>query len=192
LLAEYSAQAVAAELLGHLERHRAAIVADDAKVRGETRVALARVERAYRDAELPATYLGALVAELESALPEQWRALAAPFTELERGGFGIWRGGDLVSRVVYVFAGLAIGGLCVAAPFIPIWEKWFPFALAAGGWWLPDAQVWFHRRRYARRLGQLVRQMGGAQAALDRVVTVADLLPPDDPPNKLPPKTSPP
>jgi hypothetical protein len=180
LLTEYSAREVTAEVLTHLERHRAAIVGDDALVRRETRVALARVESAYVDSGLPQAYLRALIAEVESALPERWRGLATGFSDLEARGFGIWRGGDLVSRVVYVFAGLAVGGLCVAAPFIPIWEKWFPFALAVAGWWLPDAQAWLHRRRYARRLGDIVRDMAGAQPALDRVVTVADLLPPDD------------
>ena len=181
MLPEYSAQAVTTEVLTHLERHRIAIAEDPAKVRAETRVALARVERAYEDAGLPSAYLRALVAEVESALPERWRALASPFSQVEARGFGVWRGGDLVSRVVYVFAGLAIGGLCVAAPFIPIWEKWFPFALAVAGWWLPDGQAWLQRRRYARRLGEIVRDMAGAQPALDRAVTLSDLLPPDDP-----------
>jgi hypothetical protein len=164
--------------LAHLERHRTGIVTDEQKVRAEVRVALERIERAYVDAELPRPYLAALVAELESALPPRWLAVARPFTALETRGFGIWRGGDLVARIVYLFAGLVIGGLCVAAPFIPIWEKWFPFALAIAGWWLPDAQAWYQRRRHARRLGEIVRDLAGAQASLDRVVTVADLLEP--------------
>lgn len=178
MLDEYSAQVVTGEVLRHLERHRAAIVADNDKVRAETRIALARVEQAYADSGLPLPYLRALVAELESALPERWRSIAAPFSELETRGFGTWRNGDLVARVVYVFTGLVVGGLCVAAPFIPIWEKWFPFALAVAGWWLPDAQSWMNRRRYARRLGEIVRDMAGAQPALDRAITLADLLPP--------------
>jgi len=183
---EYSAQAVTAEVLEHLERHRADIVGDEAKTRAEARNALARVERAYADSGLPQAYLGALVGELGSALPAAWRALAEPFTALERRDFGIWRGGDLVSRITYVFAGLTIGGLCVAAPFIPIFEKWFPFALAVASWWLPDAQAALHRRRYARQLGRLVVQMARAQPALDRAVTIGDLLPPeeDDPTGK--------
>ena len=174
---------VTVEVLRHLERHRAAIVADDGKVRAETRTALARVEQAYAESGLPPPYLRALVAELESALPARWRAIAAPFSDLETRGFGIWRHGDFVARVVYVFTGLVVGGLCVAAPFIPIWEKWFPFALAVGGWWLPDAQSWLHRRRYARRLGEIVRDMAGAQPALERAVTLADLLPPSRDPS---------
>ena len=79
-----------------------------------------------------------------------------------------------------MFAGLALGGLCVALPFIPIWEKWFPFALAAAGWWLPDAQSAWHRRRYARRLGAIVKDMGARQRAIEARVTLADLLPSDE------------
>jgi len=187
LLDEYSAQVVTVEVLRHLERHRAEIAASEEKVRAEARIALARVEQAYGESGLPAPYLRALVAELESAVPERWRAVAAPFSELEARGFGIWRNGDFVARVVYVFTGLCVGGLCVAAPFIPIWEKWFPFALAVAGWWLPDAQTWLLRRRYARRLGEIARDMAGAQPALDRAITLADLLPPaHDPSPKEP------
>jgi len=168
------------EVLEHLERHRAAIAGDEARTRAETRVALTRVERAYAESGLPAPYGRALVEELESALPAAWRREAAPFTELETRAFGAWRGGDLVSRIVYVFAGLAVGGLCVALPFIPIWEKWFPFALAIAAAGLPEAQGWFQRRRYARRLGAIARQMASAQPALERAVTMGDLLPPPD------------
>lgn len=183
MLDEYSAQVVTVEVLRHLERHRAAIVSSEDKVRAETRIALARVEQDYTESELPLPYLRALVAELESALPDRWRAAAAPFSDLEARGFGSWRNGDFVARVVYVFTGLVVGGLCVAAPFIPIWEKWFPFALAVAGWWLPDAQSWLHRRRYAGRLGEIARDMAGAQPALDRAVTLADLLPPSRDPS---------
>jgi len=164
------------EVLRHLERHRAAIAASEEKVRAEARIALARVEQAYGESGLPAPYLRALVAELESAVPERWRAVAAPFSELEARGFGIWRNGDFVARVVYVFTGLCVGGLCVAAPFIPIWEKWFPFALSIAGYFLPDAQMRWQRRRYARQLGEVVRDFAALQPRLEEAVKLTDLL----------------
>src|SRR5262249_56291529 len=105
----------------------------------------------------------------------RWRAAARAFTALEQRSFGSWRGGDVYSRVVYVILGLVVGGLCVKAPFIPIWEKWFPFAMAAGGWWLPDAQAAWHRRPYARRLGELVRDVGSRQQALEAAGTLKEL-----------------
>src|SRR5262245_2558445 len=99
-------------------------------------------------------------------------------------GFGVWRGGDVYARIAFVFIGLAVGGLCLRLPFIPIWEKWFPFALAAGSWWLPDAQVAWHRRRYARRLGAIGSDVGSRQRALEAKVSLAELLPDDSAPRR--------
>jgi len=179
---EFAARRVASEVLGHLERRRADIAADDAAVRAELERALAPLRDAYRESALPAAYFEALEQELRDVIPGRWRAPAAAFTALEARGFGSWRGGDVYARVAYVFLGLVVGGLCVAAPFIPIWEKWFPFALAVAAWWLPDAQAAWHRRRYAGRLGAIVRDVGLRQPALEARVSLAELLPPAGPP----------
>jgi hypothetical protein len=176
---EFAVRRVALELIEHLERRRAAIVEDDGAVRAEVDRALLPLRDAYRDSALPPAYFAALEDELRSSLPARWRAAAVPFTALEARSFDSWRGGDIYARVVYTFVGLVVGGLCVAAPFIPIWEKWFPFALAVAGWWLPDAQAAWHRRRYARRLGAIVKDLGARQRALEARVTLADLLPSD-------------
>lgn len=168
---EFSAEKVAVDVLRHLERRRPEIVADEALVRQEVERALEPVRASYRESELPAPYLQALVDEVTATVPARWRSLAQRFTDLERRDFGLWRGGDVVARVTYVFVGLAVGGLCVAAPFIPIWEKWFPFLLAFLAWWLPTAQVALAKRRYARALGEMARQVGSAQRELDRHLT---------------------
>ena len=76
-----------------------------------------------------------------------------------------------MARVTYVLSGLALGGLMVWAPFIPIWEKWFPFVLALAAFFLPDAQLAFHRRRYARALGDIALTLAGAQPVLDAHLT---------------------
>lgn len=81
-----------------------------------------------------------------------------------------------MARITYVFIGLIIGGLCVEAPFIPIWEKWFPFLLAALAWWLPTAQLAWHKRRYSRALGGLVLELGRVQPQLDGTIRTEDLL----------------
>jgi hypothetical protein len=81
--------------------------------------------------------------------------------------------------VVYVLGGLLVGGLCVALPFIPIWEKWFPLAVGALGWWLPDAQALWHRRRYARALGRIVGAVAARQPALEARVSLKELASPD-------------
>ena len=176
---EFAARKVAREVIEHLERRRADIADDEGAVRAEVERALAPVREAYRESALPPAYFAALEQELTEMVPRHWHAAAAPFTAVERRAFGSWRGGDVYARVAYVFLGLLVGGLCVKLPFIPIWEKWFPFALAGAAWWLPDAQAAWHRRRYARRLGGIVSDVGSRQRALEAKVSLAELMPED-------------
>ena len=173
---EFSAARVTVQVLEHLERRRAQIVDDATLVHAEVERSLVPVRAAYEDAQLPRAYFDALAIELTSTLPEAWRARALPYTLAERRDFSIWRGGDPIARITYVFIGLVIGGLCVEAPFIPIWEKWFPFLLAALAWWLPTAQLAWHKRRYSRALGGIVLQLTGAQPQLDGTIRTEDLL----------------
>jgi len=180
VLPEFSARVVAMQVIEHLERRRPAIAGDPEAIKTEVDHALAPVRKAYADVELPRSYLDALATEMTETLPARWRALAEPFTRLEQRGFGLWRGGDVPARLAFVLAGLILGGLIVAAPFIPIWEKWFPFVLAVAAWWLPDLQVRWHKRRYARDLGALVATLDRAQPALDQHVTITELLPPPE------------
>jgi hypothetical protein len=176
---EFALDKVAVDVIAHLERRREAVAGDANATAREIDVALEPVRVAYRESELPLAYYDALESELRGALPAAWRAVAVPFTALEARGFGRWRGGDLGARLAYVLAGLALGGLIVWLPFIPIWEKWVPFALSAGGWWLPDAQVAWHRRRYGRELGRIVRRLAESQAQLEARVPMNELLPPE-------------
>jgi hypothetical protein len=178
MLPEFSARVVGLQVLDHLERRRPAIAGDEPRIRDEIKEALVPVRKAYTDYELPMSYLDALEKEIAATLPARWRAVAEPFTRLEQKGFGIWRGGDPLARLSYVLIGLVVGGLIVWAPFIPIWEKWFPFAVALLAWWLPDVQIRWHKRRYARELGAIATTMERAQPALDQYITITDLLPP--------------
>jgi hypothetical protein len=180
VLPEFSAERVTLDVLEHLERRRLAIVHDEALVRAEVREALVPIKKAYEEAELPMPYYDALAAEVEETVPVEWRTRALAFTDGEKREFGLWRGGDPIARITYVFIGLVIGGLCVELPFIPIWEKWFPFVLAIAGWWVPTAQVAWHRRRYARALGGIALKVASAQPRIDAAVSTNDLL--------LPPK----
>jgi hypothetical protein len=176
VLPEFSADAVSRQLLARLERQRAALAGDAAATEAEVTAELALVRARYAEESLPSPYVEALARELGPAIGARWRRVAAAYTALEGRGFGIWRGGDLVARLAYVFAGLALGGICVALPFIPIWEKWFPFALAVGGYFLPDAQLRWHRYRYARQLGEVVRDFAALQPRLEEAVKLTDLL----------------
>jgi len=178
VLDEFSAGAVATEVIGHLERRRAALVGNAAQTTAAVQNALATVREAYLEAELPPGYFAALAQEILDVVPVEWQRAAGPFTRLEQSGFGSWRGGDLTARLVYVFAGLMLGGFMLWAPFIPIWEKWFPFALSVAAFFLPDATRIWHRRRYARQLGAIVASLARAQPALDKHVSVTELLEP--------------
>jgi hypothetical protein len=173
---EFSAEAVTLDVLAHLERRRETIVTDETRVREEVTAALVPVRTAYAEAELPPAYMDALAGEIADVVPARWRALADRFSAAERRDFGVWRGGDPIARLSYVLVALIIGGFIVWAPFIPIWDKWFPFLLAGGAWWLPNAQVAWHRRRYARALGAIAKELGATQPRLDEHIKVAELL----------------
>jgi len=138
---EFAISKVAVDVVAHLERHREVAVRDEATTAREVEAALAPIRAAYRESELPPAYFAALEAELRGALPAAWRAVAVPFTALEGRGFGRWRGGDLSARLIYVLGGLTLGGLIVWLPFIPIWEKWVPFALAIAGGARQDCEM---------------------------------------------------
>jgi hypothetical protein len=183
VLDEFSAGAVASEVIEHLERRRSSLCGDPAQTAVEVDRALATVREAYAEAELPPGYFAALSHEIADCVPAQWRRVAEPFTRLEESGFGNWRGGDLKARLTYVLVGLVLGGLMLWAPFIPIWEKWFPFALAGASFFLPDATRMWHRRRYARQLGGIVASLARAQPALDKHMSVTELL---EPPKESP------
>lgn len=176
MLKTFSARQVTADVLAHLERRRPAIVHDDEAIRSEVRAALEPVRREYGELDLPVRYLDALERELVATVPARWRQCAEPFTAEEAQGFGLWRKGDVFARLAYLAIGGAIGLFILKAPFIPIWEKWLPFAMAAAAWWLPDIQTGFHRRRYARQLGEIVLQMEQAQRQIERQVTTEDVL----------------
>jgi len=178
---EFAIGKVAGDVLAHLERQREVAVRDEGATVRAVETALQPIRVAYADSQLPRAYFDALEGELRASLPAAWRAVAGPFTELEARGFGRWRGGDLGARLAYVLAGLTLGGLIIWLPFIPIWEKWVPFALAIAGWWLPDAQGAWHRRRYGKELGRIIRRLEGCQAALEAGVPMTELLPPAAP-----------
>ncbi len=79
-------------------------------------------------------------------------------TELERSGFGVFRQGDLAARCLFALAGLTIGGIIVALPFIPIMEDMFAFALMAGGFVYPDLKRFLFEHRHMRALNALVTE----------------------------------
>ncbi len=102
---------------------------------------------------------------LEVALP-RYLAAAEPESALEKKSYGVWRGGDLVSRGAYMAGGLLVGVIMVKVPFIPIPNTWdfFAFLTMLGAPFIPDLQVSFHKRGYHKALRFIVDDMREAAA----------------------------
>ena len=95
-------------------------------------------------------------------------AVAERQTALELGHYRVWRGGDIVARATYAFAGLLIGILMVKIPFIPIPTEWDLFALATmvGAPFIPEVQVALAKGRYKSALKAIVADMKAAEEQL--------------------------
>lgn len=104
----------------------------------------------------------------EIALP-RYLVEAKRETDLEQRGFGLWRGGDLVSRIVWGLGGFALGVFLVRAPFIPIPTSWdlLAFAMLLLCPFIPDAQIALHRRKHRLALQAIVEDLQDAEAKLE-------------------------
>jgi hypothetical protein len=128
----------------------------DSEVRACAAGKLAEIKAAYDEFGGSASYWEALEKEVNEVVLPQYLAAARDMTDLERDNFGIWRGGDLGARFAFALAGLIIGSIIVALPFIPIYEDLFAFALTAAGFLYPDLKRFMHERRYTKVLNRLV------------------------------------
>ncbi len=126
---------------------------------------LAQVKAAYDEFGGSAAYWSALEKEvLETALP-QYALAAAEMNVMERTGFGVFRRGDPAARFTFALAGLVIGSIIIALPFIPIFEDLFAFALTAGGFLYPDIVRYTFARRHAKLLNRLITDADRYQSA---------------------------
>jgi hypothetical protein len=137
-------------------RRRAFDDSADAEVRSTALARLARVKAAYDEFGGSPGYWAAVETEvMDTAIP-QYVTAAEEMNDLERSKFGIWRGADPLARFVFALAGLTIGGIIIALPFIPIVERLFAFALAGLGFAYPEIKRWTHERRHAKALNRIV------------------------------------
>jgi hypothetical protein len=90
-------------------------------------------------------------------LPRYFR-LAKAQQALEHRRYDVWRGGDFISRAAFAVTGLVLG-VVILRTAIPDWLEPLPLALFIGGPLLPDAQVWFSKRKYRLQLSALVEDM---------------------------------
>ena len=92
---------------------------------------------------------------LETSMPA-YIPEAIEQTRLEKSGYDIWRRGDAVARALFALGGLILGGLIIAAPFIPIWEDAFAFVLAVGGLLYPEIKQLVTNFRHSRLLNGMI------------------------------------
>ena len=119
---------------------------------------LDEIHASYVESGGSPAYWQELVAEvLDTGLP-QYAAAATEQNRLERSSYDLWRGGDTLARCVMGFGGLALGGLSIEAPFIPIGEDIFAFLLAASGFLYPELKRMLCDWRHARLLNRLITQ----------------------------------
>ncbi|PYQ28749.1 MAG: hypothetical protein DMF56_13780 [Acidobacteria bacterium] len=155
---EYDFGSVVYVVLGECEHRRRGF--DDEQLKPQllatARGKLAKIKAAYDEFGGSPAYWKTLETEvLETAMP-QYIEHAAKMNRLERGGFDVFRGGDLASRFIFALVGLIVGSIIVELPFIPIFEALFAFILTGLGFFYPDLKRYMYERRHARMLNRLV------------------------------------
>ncbi len=123
--------------------------------------------------------------ELEDLLLRRYLGFARDQDQRERQGPP-----GIMKRLWYALVGLAVGGFLVWAPFIPIQEKWVPFALMILSPVLPDLERWWHARQHLRRLSVLHGDLAAAGRALQDSRPLTGLLDEQGASGGLPPKRS--
>jgi hypothetical protein len=156
----YDFGAVTFAVLQECEHKRRGLVADqaDLKLMEIARAKLAEIAEGYREAGGTPMYWETLQKEvLETAVP-QYVGNALEQNRLERSAYDVWRNGDPGARALFGLCGLIIGGLIVAAPFIPIFEDTFAFFLALACFFYPELKRVYFDYRHTRLLNRLVVQ----------------------------------
>lgn len=168
----YSIPFLASVLISAAERRRPGLGPWSEKAEAEIRALficeLAQMKRQFMELFDDAAYWEKVERTLLDVCLPRYFALAQKQTELERRDYGLWRGGDLVARGLYAAAGLFIGILMVKLPFIPIPQTWdlFAFLTMLGGPFVPDAQIWWFRRKHRKQLRAIVEDMEEAEQQL--------------------------
>lgn len=169
---KYSLAAVARHLLALFEVRRPGISRLDGeaqeRLRAEAESALRQMEQQCRELGVddPPHWQRARAVVRDALLPRYTR-LAEEENAAAARDYGMWRGGDLVARAAFALAGLVLGAIAVVVPWIPVQEKWVPWALFVLGPFLPDAYAWWYRRRYRMRLQALVADLAREGATLE-------------------------
>jgi hypothetical protein len=161
---------VTEHVLTWLERRRPGFGAWDGEVEAqlgaEARLALADVARRFAEVAVDPRYWERLERSIFTVALPRYFQLAREHHALQRARYGLWRGGDVISRVTYTGAGLLAAVLIALTP-VPDWLEPLPFAFILFGPFLPDMQESFFERRYRKHLTTLVEEMQVEQRQLE-------------------------
>jgi hypothetical protein len=130
----------------------------EAKLTEVAREALAEAGRQFAEVADDKTYWSKLEQTVLTAVLPRYFRLAKEEHQLEQDKFHLWRGGDLISRVVYGSSGL-IAAVIVWRTAIPNYLEPLPLAFFVLGPLLPDLQVWFAKRKYTKKVGAIIEAM---------------------------------
>lgn len=128
------------------------------RLAGIARDKLAEIRQSYVECGGTEPYWRDLEREILGTALSQYAPAAAEQNRLERNGYDVWRQGDPLARAAFAVIGLVLGGLIIAAPFIPIWEDAFAFALAVGGLLFPELRKAMFDYRHSRLLNKLIAE----------------------------------
>jgi hypothetical protein len=166
---QYQLPELTAHVVALLERRRAAVGAWDQATEHafleEAQAALAEAGAQFREVADDPDYWRRVTEQcLGVALP-RYLKLAREQHALEARKYGVWRGGDLLSRMAYAVGGLLVGMLLLRTA-LPRSLELVPLTFFIAGPLVPDLQTWLARRRHAKALAGLVEDM--KSEALDR------------------------
>ena len=117
---------------------------------------LAEIRESYEECGGTPPYWSDLEREVMETSMAQYIPAAVEQNRLEAASYDLWRQGDPAARAVFAILGLALGGLIVDIPWIPIFWDAFAFLLALAGLFYPDIKRGFFDLRHSRSLNKLI------------------------------------
>jgi hypothetical protein len=147
-------------VLQECEHQRRALLPNEAAARLAeiAREKLAAIRASYEERGGSPGYWQQLEREVLSTALPQYVPAAVEQNRLEKTRYDLWRQGDPAARALFGLLGLVLGGLIIAAPFIPIFEDTFAFLLTLAGLLYPEIKKGFYDIRHAQLLNRLIKQ----------------------------------
>jgi len=139
----------------HVRRGLDAAEAPD-KLKEAARRKLADVRESYEECGGTPPYWNDLEREVLETSMTQYIPAAVEQNRLEENHYDLWRGGDPAARALFAVLGLALGGLIIAIPWIPVFEDAFAFLLALAGLLYPEIRKTFFDFRHSQTLNKLI------------------------------------